>query len=168
MRKGPTCSMILASTGSDFLRWLMARRMGSALHLDHDAADGEQREDDQEENIRAVRAVLQDVIRLAPGEHEHDDHENEIPSFVHLKLRPEITIHNTCAPHGLRPAKDSKPIFKLQTGDTSEVYDVVGDKNGVFTECMSGDHHVIAARDEATSFQVGTNVAVRVRCMSIP
>jgi len=61
----------------------MSVRLFAELVVDQETADGECEKKQKEDDVGGGGAGLRDEINLARGECEHENHDDEIESFVH-------------------------------------------------------------------------------------
>ena len=74
-----------------------------------------------------------------------------------------------CLPNATRywTSGRGKPVFGPQRLDTSEFVEIAGDHDQPSTASVTGDHHVVGANDPPTALQIGADVGVMRRCLSV-
>ena len=61
----------------------MSVRLFAELVVDQETADGEGQEKQKKDDVAGVGAYLRDDVDLSGGERKHENHDDEIESFVH-------------------------------------------------------------------------------------
>lgn len=80
------------------------------LVVDEQASHGERSENQAEEDVAGVGAVMQDAVALADGQGEHQDHNDQIESLVHKRSFPSVQLKNARWARGVKLSEIVLPI----------------------------------------------------------